>query len=554
LRAPKPKQAPISPHALQLNEARWQAVLRSSPDAIVGIDGRGRITLFNPTAELMFGHSAADVAGMDVAVLMPSPYAEEHDGYIRRYQKTGEARAIGRVRHVQAKRKNGEVFPVELSVSEANVEGEVVYMAIIRDVTERFRVEARLAAQAQQQAAVASLGRMELASGELGALMQEAASLVSRILGTKYVSVLELMPDGENLLLRAGVGWRERSGERTPVRVTARSFAGRTLATNAPVIVEDLRARGKSENSPWHDKYGLLSGLSVLIVPIEGREKAFGVLGAYSEERRSFTGDDVNFLQSIANVLAESIARHRAEVELAAAQQHSRQRERLADIGAITAKLVHDLGNPLAAVSMQAQLILRRSRRGDVQPAALIEQPAERVLSTVRRLESLVREFNSFAREQRLALSNVDLKRFLQTIVDLWNPLAAGRSVELRLVDDEAELMLRADEEKLRRVLDNLIANALEAVDHGPGEVVLRVSIPTMEKVRISVEDSGPGIPEGVDVFRLFETTKPEGTGIGLAVARQIVIAHGGAIEHAMRKPHGAAFHVDLPRKGPARI
>lgn len=537
--------------SLQRSEARWQAVFRSSPDAIIGIDGSGRITLFNPTAERMFGHAAKDILGGDVSELMPSPYAEQHDAYIRRYRETGEAKAIGRVRHVQAKRRNGEIFPIELSVSEAKSADEVLYMAIIRDVTERFRTEARLASQAKQQAAVASLGRMELASGDLDSLMREAATLVSTTLAMKYVSVLELLGGGETLMLRAGIGWRDGAIGRAAPWATSKSLAARTLTTKAPVVIEDLRRQQDLRGAPWHDEYALVSGMSVLIVPIEGREQAFGVLGAYADEQRRFTDDDVNFLQSIANVLGEAIARQRAETELARVQQYSRQRERLADIGAITAKLVHDLGNPLAAVSMQAQLILRRSRRGDVQPAELIQQPAERVLSTVRRLESLVREFNSFAREQRLALTTVTLGRFLQTILDLWGPLAAGRGINLRLVGGEPSFTLRADAEKLRRVLDNLIANALEAMDEGPGEIVVRVSIPNPEKVRISVEDSGPGIPEGVDVFRLFETTKPEGTGIGLAVARQIVLAHGGTIEHTMREPRGTAFHVDLPRRGP---
>jgi PAS domain S-box-containing protein len=546
----RPKERPASLRALQLNEARWQAVLRSSPDAIVGIDDGGRITLFNPTAERMFGYGAEEVLSRNVALLMPSPYAEEHDKYIRRYRQTGEAKAIGRVRHVQARRKDGAVFPIELSVSEANVGGEVVYVAIIRDVTERFEAEARLAAQAQQQAAVASLGQLALVSADLVALMNDAVAVVARTLGVKFVRILELLPGEETLLLRAGVGWREAEIGEFTVGVTSDSSAGCCVATRAAVVAEDLGRGAEGGDTAWLRAYGLASGLSVLVA---GHERSYGVLGVYGTQPRRFSEHEVSFLQSIANVLAEAIARQRAEAELAQVQRQNRQRERLADIGAITAKLVHDLGNPLAAVSMQAQLILRRTRRGDVQPRTLVEQPAERVLSTVRRLESLVREFNSFAREQRLNLANIELRHLLETIIDLWGPLAAGRSIELRLAG-EGGVTVRADEEKLRRLLDNLISNALEAVERGPGEIVVRMEIPTVEKVRISVEDSGPGIPEGVDIFRLFETTKPEGTGIGLAVAKQIVLAHGGTIEHAMKQPRGTVFHVDLPRKGPARI
>src|SRR5262249_14148952 len=111
---------------------------------------------------------------------------------------------------------------------------------------------------------------------------------------------------------------------------------------------------------------------------------------------------------------------------------------------------------------------------------------------------------------------------------------------------------LQADEVMLRRVLDNLIKNAIEAVDRGPGDVVVSARLVSAGRICIAVEDSGPGISEGIDVFKLFETTKADGTGIGLAVARQMVAAHGGHIEHAPRVPRGTVFRVEVPLEAPA--
>ena len=96
---------------LHLNEARWQAVLDTNRDAIISIDGCGRIRLFNRSAEGTFGYAAREVVGHNVKMLMPEPYRGEHDGYMRRYRDTGVARAIGRIRAVEGRRKNGEVFP-----------------------------------------------------------------------------------------------------------------------------------------------------------------------------------------------------------------------------------------------------------------------------------------------------------------------------------------------------------------------------------------------------------------------------------------------------------
>src|SRR6185436_1040236 len=90
--------------ALQLHEARWQAILDTARDAIIGIDRTGRITLFNRAAEAMFGYTAAEVIERNVAMLMPSPYRDEHDSYLAAYASTRVPKAIGRVREVQGRR------------------------------------------------------------------------------------------------------------------------------------------------------------------------------------------------------------------------------------------------------------------------------------------------------------------------------------------------------------------------------------------------------------------------------------------------------------------
>jgi signal transduction histidine kinase len=127
--------------------------------------------------------------------------------------------------------------------------------------------------------------------------------------------------------------------------------------------------------------------------------------------------------------------------------------------------------------------------------------------------------------------------------------VASVHGVTLELRGAEAVPRLEADENKLRRVLDNLVKNAIEALGEGPGEVTISVIAPSAEKARITVEDNGPGIPATVQVFRLFETTKEHGSGLGLAVSKQIVLAHGGDLLFTAREPNGTAFHVELPRQ-----
>jgi two-component system sensor kinase FixL len=491
-----------SQRSLQLNEARWQAVLDSAQDAILSIDETGRITLFNRSAESMFGYAAHEVLGRSVAVLMPLPYRNEHEEYLRHYVETGIAKVIGQVREVQARRKNGEIFPVELSVSEARVENTVVYTGIVRDVTERKCTEE--------------------------ALLRER-DFAERLLETAQVIVLVL--DTEGRIVRFNAYMEEISGYRLH-EVQGRDW----FTTFLPIRDRERIAALFSQVS---------NGLQVrgAINPIVTKDGSEREIEWHAKTLTNTAGAVVGVL-SIGQDITERI---RAEGELREMQKRSQQRERLADIGAITAKIVHDLGNPLAGLSMQAQLILRRIRRDGGQALSTALKPAEQILAEVQRLESLINEFRDFSREQRLAPGPIHVPRFLNDVVGLWAPVAAAHGITLSLQMPESVPALRGDEEKLRRVLDNLLKNAVEAIDQGPGAVRVQVTLPSPAKLRISIADSGPGIPQTVEVFRLFETTKVHGSGLGLAIAKEIVLAHGGGIEFARVHPHGTVFHIELP-------
>ena len=115
---------------LRASEARWRAVIESAIDGIIVIDTRGAIEAFNPAAARMFGYGEDEVVGKNVKVLMPSPYHEQHDGYLSRYLTTGDPRIIGSGREVTGLRKDGSTFPLHLSVGETVMEGEHRFIGI----------------------------------------------------------------------------------------------------------------------------------------------------------------------------------------------------------------------------------------------------------------------------------------------------------------------------------------------------------------------------------------------------------------------------------------
>ncbi|HEY1376776.1 MAG TPA: PAS domain S-box protein [Gemmataceae bacterium] len=130
--------------ALRASEARLRTILETAVDAFITINDRGIVESFNPAAQRLFGYAAAEVVGRNVSLLMPSPYAEEHDGYLDRYLRTGERRIIGIGREVVARRKDGTTFPVDLAVGEAVVNGHRIFTGAIRDLTDRKRAEDQL--------------------------------------------------------------------------------------------------------------------------------------------------------------------------------------------------------------------------------------------------------------------------------------------------------------------------------------------------------------------------------------------------------------------------
>jgi len=129
---------------LTQQETRLRTVLETVSDAIIVIDQRGRIQSFSSSAERQFRYSAGEVIGQNVSVLMPSPYREEHDHYIERYQKTHEKRIIGIGREVFGQRKDGSIFPMYLSVGEGKLGGESIYVGIIHDITAQQTTERQL--------------------------------------------------------------------------------------------------------------------------------------------------------------------------------------------------------------------------------------------------------------------------------------------------------------------------------------------------------------------------------------------------------------------------
>lgn len=192
----------MSSYQLNQSEEQLRAVLNTAVDAIITIDRRGHIVSVNPATLKMFGYSEEELAGQNVKMLMPSPYHEEHDGYLQRYHETGEKRIIGIGREVVGQRKDGSTLPVELAVSEMPELG--LYTGILRDVTERKRYEEELEHLVEERTEELQKAQAELVKNERLAVLGELAGGVAHELRTPLgiirnaVYFLEATADGED--------------------------------------------------------------------------------------------------------------------------------------------------------------------------------------------------------------------------------------------------------------------------------------------------------------------------------------------------------------------
>ena len=130
--------------ALSEQAGRLRAILDTAVEGIITIDHQGIIESANPAAEKIFGYQSAELVGANVSLLMPLPYRAHHDGYIGSYLQTGHAKIIGIGREVSGRRKDGTLFPMDLSVSEVKLPGRVLFTGIVRDITERKNAEKAL--------------------------------------------------------------------------------------------------------------------------------------------------------------------------------------------------------------------------------------------------------------------------------------------------------------------------------------------------------------------------------------------------------------------------
>ena len=398
--------------------------------------------------------------------------------------------------------------------------------------------------RARQQAAVAELGARALSGQGTEEFLNNAAHTVTQTLRVEFCSIRELAADKSSLELRASAGWPAEI-QLEQLRAGKESQSGFAILAGEPVIVEDMTTETRFEISESVKKTNCISSVSVLIA---FEDKPFGVLSAFSRAKRSFTRDDTNFLQSVANVVAAAVQRQRAEEGLRLAREQAEEANRAKS--EFLSRMSHELRTPLNAILGFAQLL-----RLDEAESAQIES-IEHIVRAGQHLLALINDVLDIARIEAgrlpLTIEPINAEAILRSSTDLMQPIASRHGIKVELLQPEGPSYAKADRLRLKQVALNLISNSIKYSPPG-GTVRIRIK-PDRDQLRFEVQDEGPGIPEEKreHLFRPFERlgadeNKIEGTGIGLNLCKGLVDAMHGMIGLDCPPEGGSVFWVEIP-------
>ena len=495
-------------------------------DAVVSTDLEGYVTGWNKGAERLYGYTSEQALGRHISFLSPGDQPAQ-ELIIGQLLERGALEVERR-----PATRGGEPVDIHLSLSllrdDAGLPTGMVGYSL--DITQRKKVERALAARNEQQAAVARLGQDALTRLDVQELFDHAARTAAETLGAEYSQILELLPGGQEMLLRAGVGWGDGGlVGTTRVPVGLGSQAGYTLVSGEPVITEDLLSEARFTASPLLRDHRVASGVTVVI---GGPQQAFGVLGVHTTRPRAFSEDDVHFLQGVAHVLASALLHKRAEEErtsllrrLISAQDDERRR---------TARELHDeAGQALTGVlvglrRVQAATTLAKAKAG----ARGLREITSRAVTDVGRLArglhpSVLDDMGLVAGVRRYVAEYTRLHGTKVTVN------ADARVLSQRLPSALEVTLYRVVQEALTNVSRHAHAKCIEIIIRD-GETALD----------LIVRDDGSGF----DPKSLVRSAA--GGRLGLIGMRERIALLGGSMSLDSRPGAGTTVAVRVPRHG----
>jgi PAS domain S-box-containing protein len=501
-------------------ETRIRSIIENILDGMITVDEQGVICSMNPSAEKMFGCINNEMVGHKFTKLVPKSYGAESQPVACAWDDL--ARQTGSTTLAVGRTRRHATFPVEISLSEMLVDKQKLYVAMIRDVTERKRFEMEIAADKESLA-------VTLRSIEDGVITTDVQG-----------KIIMINKAGENL-----TGWSSREAIGQPLKAVFN-------------IAIDLAAQARAQKSGYRNEAHSILLTMPENATLRSREGDEHII----EQVASPIRDAKNEVAGVVLVFRDITERQRNEAE-------RRKAETLEQLGLLAGGIAHDFNNLLTAII------------GNISLASLLLPPDDEMATRLNdaknaslRARDLAQQLLTFARGGAPIKKTASIGKLIQDTV----------SFSLRGTHSRSEFLFGADlwpaeidPGQISQVVANLVVNADQAMPNGG---TLRVScdnftyradtdpsVPDLlpgDYIRIAIRDEGVGIPENTlkRIFDPYFTTKPKGNGLGLATTYSIIKNHNGLITVASQVHYGSTFtlylpasrHVEIPVEPPRQL
>ncbi|MDF1691832.1 MAG: PAS domain S-box protein [Zhongshania sp.] len=489
--------------------SRTKAIVETIVDGVITISDRGLIETVNPAAENIFGYSLAELSGQNVAMLMPNPYRKEHDGYLDNYLSTGDKKIIGIGREVTGLRKDGTTFPLELAISEMEVNGQRMFTGIVRDISQRKVTEDKL-----------------------------------RELFARTKAILDTIVDGVITI-------SDRGSIETVNPAAEKIFGYRLDEISGRNVSMLMPAPYRSEHDGYLSNY--LNTGEKKIIGIGREVTGLRKDGTTFPLELAISEMEVNGQRMFTGIVRDISERQETEEKLREAMRRVHE-QRIKD--EFIATVSHELRTPLTSIKAALELII-----GDVVVAG---SDQEKMLISIAhknsdRLLLLINDILDISKieseKMQLNLKRVSVRRFLETAISDNQAYAEKHHVKFSLLRCSKNLYIHVDPDRLMQVMSNLMSNAAKFSHQNALVEVLAEQ--RAENVRITVRDKGPGIPLSFqgrvfDKFTQADTSdkrQMSGTGLGLHISKAIIERHHGELSFESVIGEGTEFHIDLKQQ-----
>ena len=486
--------------------SRLRSVIETATDGIIVIDEQGLIQEFSPSAETIFGYVKAEIMGQNIKMLMPQPYQSKHDDYLNNYATSGVAKIIGVSQEVKGLRKNGEIFPMDLSIAEAKLENKRIFTGIIRDITDRKKAEL--------------------------AIEREKSMLTSLINSLPDVVFFK---DAKGDYLGCNKGFETLVGKPQSEFINQSDHAiyPLELAQQLQAKDRDIFNNGKAvTHEEWVNYPG---GRKVLLDTIK-------------TPFQSSKGENLGLV----GVSRDITERKLAEEELANAKNIAEAANQ--SKSDFLANMSHEIRTPMNAIIGMSYLALKTD---------LNTAQRNYITKVNYSAESLLGIINDILDFSKIEAGKLDIESIPFDLNDVMSNL--GNLVGLKAEDQGLELLfdiaenvpthLIGDPLRLNQILVNLGNNAVKFTE--VGEVIVSVQVndklDNSVELQFSVKDSGIGMStdQQKNLFKSFSqadtstTRKYGGTGLGLAISKRLCELMGGDIALQSAPNKGSDFYFN---------